>query len=69
LTASPAFSTAQLRAELAKRCQHKTQQALARELGVSVSYLSQVIRGRKAPGRKVLEALGLRREANYVHTP
>jgi len=55
----------QLRAHLAQRCRHQTQQALARELGISLSYLSQIMRGRRAPGRKVLEALGLRRAVEY----
>lgn len=37
------------------------QRAAALRLGVSPSYLGDVLRGRRAPGPKILEALGLRR--------
>ncbi len=42
------------------------QRGLAARLGVSASYLNDVIRGRKCPGDKLLRGLGLRRVALYV---
>lgn len=42
------------------------QRALARDLGISPSYLNDVILGRKKPGAKILTALGLERDARYV---
>lgn len=39
---------------------------LADRYGVSVQYLSEVIRGRKEAGPKILTALGLVREIRYV---
>jgi transcriptional regulator with XRE-family HTH domain len=36
-----------------------TQAALARELGISKGYLHDVISGRREPGAKLCEALGL----------
>jgi transcriptional regulator with XRE-family HTH domain len=56
----------ELRRDLRKACRSKTQKAFARELGVSLSYLNEVIGGRKEPGRKILTALGLQRQMVYV---
>ena len=42
-----------------------TQCALAAELGISPTYLSDVIHGRKEPGAKICEALGLKRVVTY----
>ena len=39
--------------------------AVARELGVSASYLHDFMDGRRMPGRKILSALGLRRVVTY----
>lgn len=33
--------------------------SLAKEWGLSVSYLSQVLNGKKLPGKKILDRLGL----------
>ena len=41
------------------------QRALARSLGVSPSYLHDVIRGRREPAGKLLAALGLKRTVRY----
>lgn len=41
------------------------QGAWARERGVSATYVSDVIQGRKEPGDKVLAALGLERVVTY----
>lgn len=49
------------------RLEGKTQAQLARELGIKASYLSDILRGKRAPGPQVLEALGLERV--FVYTP
>ena len=41
------------------------QVALAKELGVSISYLNDVLHRRRKPGPKVLKALGLERHTSY----
>ena len=48
--------------QLRKLCiQHKSQKAVATFLGISDPYLSDILAGKRAPGPKVLKALGLRR--------
>ena len=48
--------------ELRKRLDKAgTQTALAKELGISKPYLSDILRGRRDPGPKVLEQIGIRR--------
>jgi len=47
------------------RLQSTTQTALARELGVSVGYLNDVVNERREPGPKVLKGLKLRRRVVY----
>jgi hypothetical protein len=39
---------------------------IAKQLDVSVSYLHDVARGRRKPGRKILKGLGLRKVVDYV---
>lgn len=56
----------ELRRQLRKICHFKTQKALAKEFGISLSYLNEVIGGRKEPGPKLLNAMGLRRQMVYV---
>lgn len=41
------------------------QKRAATMLGVSATYLSEVLRGTKVPGPKILKALGLRRIEMY----
>jgi len=41
------------------------QKRAAETLGVSTTYLSEVLRGTKLPGPKILKALGLRRKETY----
>ena len=47
-----------------RRACYGAEQAAA-NLGVSRTYLSDVIAGRRAPGPKILTALGLRRVVTY----
>lgn len=43
-----------------------SQMAVARNLGVSPQYLSDVLRRQRSPGEKILEPLGLKRQVFYV---
>jgi len=43
----------------------QTQQTVARDLGISAAYLSDVLSGRREPGQKLLTALGLVRVVQY----
>jgi transcriptional regulator with XRE-family HTH domain len=43
-----------------------TQAALARELGITAVYLGDVLSGKREPGPKILDALGIRRVITYV---
>lgn len=51
---------------LRKADEHGSQTALARYLGISSSYLSDVIKGKRDPGASVLDALGLARVVRYA---
>ena len=42
-----------------------TQVDLARTLGISPAYLSDILSGARDPGDRVLDALGLRRAVEY----
>jgi len=42
-----------------------TQESAAKSLGISPQYLSDVLKGRREPGPKVLKALGLVRKVTY----
>ncbi|MBI5304068.1 MAG: transcriptional regulator [Chloroflexi bacterium] len=43
-----------------------TQVAIAREFGVTEAYISDVLHGKRSPGEKILDGLGLRRVVGYV---
>lgn len=47
--------------------EHGSQTAAARVLGVSTAYLSDILNGRRDPGKKVLDKLGL--ESSVIYTP
>ncbi len=52
--------------KLRRRCNTpSTQTAVADDLGISVSYLNDVLKGRREPGAKLLTALGLERHVTY----
>ncbi len=59
------MSPAQLLHSLRERAQQTSQLKLARELGVSPTYLNDVLKGRREPGEKILAGLGLRRSVTY----
>lgn len=50
---------------LRKRQGSRSQKALAAELGITPSYLCDVLQGRREPGPQVLRALGLERVISY----
>ena len=59
------LTSTQVRADLAARCAYpRTQQAVARELGVSLSCLNKMLRGCE-PAGTMLAALGLERVMLY----
>ena len=51
--------------ELRKLTETATQTEVARMLGVSSQYLSDVLNSRRTPGKKILAALGLERVVGY----
>ena len=56
-----------VRTILRRRCEYPaTQKSTAKELGVSLSYINQVLRGQREPAGKLLDALGLRRFMGYI---
>lgn len=52
-------------AELKRRTVGISQRLAAKQLGVSQQYLNDVLRLRKEPGAKILDALGLERVVTY----
>jgi len=58
----------EIRAELKRRCRLSTQAAVARELGISPAHLSDLLRGNRSPGPKVLKKLGIERVVEYRRT-
>ena len=59
------------KADVVRRLKERThaagsQAALARELRITPAYLSQVLRGTREPGPKLLQALGLERVIRRV---
>ena len=46
----------------------RTMKDVALEMGVSLSYLSDVLLRHRAPGKLILERLGLIREVRYMRT-
>lgn len=51
--------------ELRGRLDGRTQVSVAAELRISVQYLCDILAGRRAMGRKVLDALGYERVVSY----
>jgi hypothetical protein len=47
--------------------EHGTQKAAAQFLGVSQQYLTDLLRGRRDPGTKILDKLGL--ESRVIYLP
>ena len=51
--------------ELRNLVEQASQKSVATKLGFSQQYLCDVLRGRKEPGAKILDALGLERVITY----
>ena len=58
------FTDEQIVEELRKATRESSQTAVAKEIGVSMAYISEVLKGRRPLGPKVLEYLGYRREVS-----
>lgn len=51
---------------LRSMCEQSSQKDVAAQLGVSQSYLNDILQGHRTPGQKILDALKLReREQTY----
>jgi transcriptional regulator with XRE-family HTH domain len=55
-------------ADLRKRIDRASLRTVAKELGISAPYLSDIMRGQRKPGPKVLGALGMERQTETVVT-
>lgn len=55
----------QFRTLIQKLADKEGQNVLARRLGVSNAYVSDIVNGRRDPGQKILEGLGYRRVISY----
>lgn len=53
--------------ELRRRQGDRTLTALAAEIGVSAPYLVDVYKGRRAPGKKIMEYLGITRDVRVSY--
>ena len=62
------FTETEFRVELARYVKRMfvDQKAAARRLRVSPSYLNDVLQGKRAPGKKLLDALFMKRETRYT---
>jgi transcriptional regulator with XRE-family HTH domain len=60
--ATPAALVERIRVEVASA---GSQEAAAKRLGVSAQYLCDVLKGRREPGKKLLDAIGYRRVVVY----
>lgn len=61
------MTDAQVRSELRRQVAALgTQTALARRMGCSLPYLNDVLAGKRAPGPKILRALGLKKTTAYL---
>jgi transcriptional regulator with XRE-family HTH domain len=52
-------------AKLRRLCRESSQTAVAARFGVSQGYIADVLRGRREPGKKLLDALGCVRATIY----
>jgi hypothetical protein len=59
----------EIKQTLRDRVADKTLAYVAGELRVSISYLHDVVRGRRKPGRKILKGLCLERKVEFVSKP
>jgi hypothetical protein len=46
-----------------------TLRACAKELGISIAYLHDVVRSKREPGDKILKAIYFRRKVTFVYDP
>lgn len=55
-----------IRKQLKTMVSEGTLKSVSDQLSVSVSYLHDVVRGRRKPGKKILKGLGIERRVEYV---
>jgi lambda repressor-like predicted transcriptional regulator len=60
------MTNAEVMSKLRDMCGRRSQAAVAREMGVSLSYLNAVMSRGQPPGPKILRAMGLRRQTVYL---
>ena len=60
------FTQDQVVAQLYGLIKTRTQASLAAEIGISRSFLNEVVKGTRPPTGKILEHLGLQSETIYV---
>jgi hypothetical protein len=63
------MTPADLLLELKARVEAATQRAVAYELDVSPQYLHDVLKGRREPGKAILEPMGLVKVVRYEKAP
>jgi len=56
----------EVRQEIRKRASEGTLTDVAKQYGVSVQYLHDVVKNRRKPGRKLLKGMGLVKRVEYV---
>ncbi len=59
------MESAQVLKIIRSRINGSTQRQVAQDLGVSTAYLSDVLAGKRNPGKKILDALGLKQRIVY----
>ena len=55
-----------IKQELQAKIENGTLASVAKEIKVSISYLHDVVRGRRKPGPKILRAMRVERKVEYV---
>lgn len=59
------YSADQVRAMIAERCASSKQYQVAAQLGITAPYLSNILRGGREPGPRMLHSMGLRKIVLY----
>jgi|AntAceMinimDraft_5_1070358.scaffolds.fasta_scaffold21133_6 transcriptional regulator with XRE-family HTH domain len=65
-TLSDHITQSQVLARLHAIIKNRTQASLAEDIGISRSFLNEVIKGTRPPTGKILDYLGLRAETVYI---
>jgi len=60
------MTESEIRQAIRQRAKDGTLTDVARDLRVSVQYLHDVVNGRRKPGKKLLRAMGLKKNVEYL---